>query len=327
MKVLVVGGAGYIGSITARRLLEQGIEVIVYDNLSTGHRRAVSDGALFVDGDLADGTRLDGVFRKYKIDAVMHFAAYIVVGESMEAPARYFTNNVANVVNLLNVMLQNGIMRFVFSSSAAVYGEPQSVPIQESALLAPTSPYGETKVMVERILDWYSRLLGMHYASLRYFNAAGAFKSLGEDHEPETHLIPVVLQAALGRRESVAVYGTDYSTPDGTCIRDYVHVLDLAEAHILALKALEAGSRVYNLGNGNGHSVREVIEVAQAVSGRSIKVVEGPRRPGDPAALVASCRRAMTELGWRPTHSELVDIVRTAWEWHKEHPSGYGDRH
>lgn len=325
MKVLVVGGAGYIGSITAERLIDQGVEVVVYDNLSTGHRWAVPKGALFVEGDLADSACLDRLFAKHNIYAVMHFAAHIVVSESMEAPARYFTNNVANVINLLNAMLQNGVMRFIFSSSAAVYGEPEFVPIPESAPLAPTNPYGETKVMVERILDWYSRLLGLRYASLRYFNAAGAYKNLGEDHHPETHLIPIVLQAALGTRDSVTIYGTDYPTPDGTCIRDYIHVADLAEAHILALKALDRGSRVYNLGVGNGHSVREVIEMARAVSGRPIKVVEGPRRPGDPPALVASSQRAMAELGWRPTYSDLATIVRTAWEWHKEHLRGYDD--
>lgn len=325
MKVLVVGGAGYIGSVTAQRLLDRGVEVIIYDNLSTGHRAAAPRGALFVEGDLADAARLDSLFKSHTIHAVMHFAAYIQVGESMEAPQRYFTNNVANVINLLNVMLQNGVMRFVFSSSAAVYGEPKSVPIDEEALSAPTNPYGETKLMVERILVWYSKLLGLRYAAFRYFNACGAFGELGEDHHPESHLIPIVIQAALGQRENVTIYGTDYATPDGTCVRDYVHVADLAEAHILALAALERGSVVYNLGNGNGHSVREVIEVARAVTGRSVPVVEGPRRPGDPASLVASSQRAISELGWRPVYGDLTTIIRTAWEWHKAHPHGYED--
>ncbi|MBI2906900.1 MAG: UDP-glucose 4-epimerase GalE [Chloroflexi bacterium] len=339
MKVLVVGGAGYIGSVTARRLIDRGAEVIIYDNLSTGHRGAAPRGGLFVEGDLADAARLDSLFKGHPVHAVMHFAAFIQVGESMEAPQKYFTNNVANVINLLNVMLQNGVMRFVFSSSAAVYGEPESVPIEESAPLAPNNPYGETKLMVERVLAWYSKLLGLRYAAFRYFNACGAFKGLGEDHHPETHLIPIVLQAALGQRDAVTIYGADYPTPDGTCIRDYVHVADLAEAHILALTAMEEepalslpkrqargvakGSLVYNLGNGSGHSVKQVIEVARAVTGRPIKAVEGARRPGDAASLVASSRRAVTELGWRPEYADLAAIVRSAWEWHKEHPRGY----
>lgn len=323
MKLLVVGGAGYIGSITTELLLRQGAEVVVYDNFSTGHRHAVPADAVLFQGELGDGAALDRVLSEHKIDAVMHFAACILVGESMEQPARYFTNNVADVINLLNAMLRNGVMRFIFSSSAAVYGEPEIVPIPESAPMKPNNPYGETKLIVERILEWYSRLLDFRYVALRYFNAAGASGDRGEDHPTETHLIPIVLEAALGKRKAVSIFGADYPTPDGTCVRDYIHVLDLAQAHILALHSLDRGSHVYNLGNGNGHSVREVIEVARRVTGLKIPVVEGPRRAGDPASLVASSTKAMKELGWRPAYADLTAIVGSAWEWRSRHPDGY----
>jgi UDP-glucose 4-epimerase len=323
MKVLVAGGAGYIGSVTVELLLQSGLEVVIYDNLSTGHPQAVAKGATLIEGDLADKGLLSRTFDRYGFDAVMHFAASILVGESMVDPAKYFTNNVANVITLLNVMLEHNVKKLVFSSSAAVYGEPDTVPISESAPLQPNNPYGETKLMVEKILGWYDLLLDLRYASLRYFNAAGASQALGEDHHPETHLIPIVLQVALGQRDQIVINGVDYPTPDGTCIRDYIHVVDLAQAHILALHHLDVGSQVYNLGNGTGYSNREVIEVARTVTSRPIKVVEGPRRPGDMAVLVARSQRAASELGWEPKYSDLKDIVQSAWEWHKQHPQGY----
>ena len=323
MRVLVAGGAGYIGSVTVELLLQSGLEVVVYDNLSTGHVQAVTKGATLVAGDLADKSLLSQTFARYGFDAVMHFAASILVGESMVDPAKYFSNNVANVITLLNVMLEHHVNKLVFSSSAAVYGDPETSPISESAPLQPNNPYGESKLIVERILGWYDRLLGLRYASLRYFNAAGAFRNYGEDHHPETHLIPIVLQAALGQRDQVMINGVDYPTSDGTCIRDYIHVIDLAQAHILALQKIEEGSQIYNLGNGAGYSVREVIEVAREITGRPIKVVEGARRPGDMAVLVASSQRAVSELGWSPKCPALEDIVQSAWQWHKEHPRGY----
>ncbi len=323
MKVLVAGGAGYIGSVTVELLLQSGFEVVVYDNLSTGHVQAVMKGATLVEGDLADKSLLAQTFDRYGFDAVMHFAACILVGESMVDPAKYFTNNVANVITLLNAMLEHNVKKLVFSSSAAVYGNPETSPIGESAPLQPNNPYGESKLMVERILRWYDQLLGLRYASLRYFNAAGASQAFGEDHHPETHLIPIVLQAALGQRDQVVINGVDYPTPDGTCRRDYIHVVDLAQAHILALHNLDRGSQIYNLGNGAGYSVREVIEVARKVTGRPIKVTEGPRRPGDMAVLVASSQRAVSELGWGPKHPDLRDIVQSAWQWHQRHPRGY----
>lgn len=325
MKVLVVGGAGYIGSVTTEMLLESGLEVVVYDNLSTGHAQAVAKETTFVEGDLADKGLLAKTFDRYGFDAVMHFAGSIVMGESMVDPAKYFTNNVANVITLLSVMLEHKVNKFVFSSSAGVYGEPEAVPISETAPLQPNNPYGESKLMVEKILRWYDLLLGLRYASLRYFNAAGASQAFGEDHNPETHLIPIVLQVALGQRDQVVINGVDYPTPDGTCIRDYIHVVDLAQAHILALHRLDEGSQVYNLGNGVGYSNKEVIEVTRQVTGRPIRTVQGPRRPGDVAVLVASSQRATTELGWRPKHADLKDIIQSAWEWHKNHPNGYED--
>jgi UDP-glucose 4-epimerase len=324
MKILVVGGAGYIGSIVTSELLKAGHQAIVYDNLSRGHRSAISAGAELVVGELSDRQALDEVFRSRKIDAVMHFAAMIEAGESMRIPEVYFRNNTANSLTLLESMLAHRVDRLVFSSTAALYGDPVRVPIEESDPLIPTNPYGESKLLVERMLEWFNRAHGVRYASLRYFNAAGASHDLGEDHEPESHLIPLILRVALGKRDQATIFGTDYPTPDGTCVRDYIHVLDLASAHLLALDALSRRDRlIYNLGNGKGFSVREVIEVARSVTGHTIPVTEAPRRAGDPAVLVASSARIERELDWRPEHTSLESIIRSAWEWHKRFPEGY----
>jgi UDP-glucose 4-epimerase len=306
-------------------LVRAGHDVVVYDNFSTGHRGAVSAGADVVDGDVADAARLDSVLSGRPFDAVMHFAGLISVAESMAEPGRYFKNNVADTITLLNAAVCHGVHRFVFSSSAAVYGVPESVPIPEDHPVRPINVYGETKAMMERTLAWYGSQAGLRSVSLRYFNASGAVDGLGEDHHPETHLIPLVLQVPLGKRASVRVYGTDYDTPDGTCIRDYIHVADLARAHVLALAQCDEGGGVYNLGNGRGFSVREVIEAARKVTGHPIPAEEVPRRPGDPPALVASSERARQELGWEPRLSSLEEIVSSAWEWHQAHPHGYGE--
>ncbi len=324
MKVMVAGGAGYIGSIVAERLIEEGHSVLVVDDMSKGHREAVPQAATFVEADLAFAGGLPGLLTAHRIEAVMHFAADSLVGESIARPASYFRRNVVNTLNLLEAMLAVGVKRFVLSSTAAVYGEPKRVPIEEDDVLAPTNPYGESKLTVERMLRWLDAAHGLRYASLRYFNAAGASRERGEDHRPETHLIPIVFQVALGQRERVEVYGDDYPTRDGTCIRDYIHVVDLAQAHILALEALGEGSRIYNLGNGQGFTVREVIEASRRVTGHSIPAVETARRPGDPAVLVASSRRISEELGWQPRFADLETIVATAWDWHRRHPRGYG---
>jgi len=324
VNILVAGGAGYIGSVVVAELVRAGYHVIVYDSLVKGYRAALDPAATFIHGDLADRVTLDRVFVAYPIDAAMHFAAFIEAGESMQVPERYFRNNVANTLTLLEAMLAHGVRRFVFSSSAGVYGDPGHVPIVETDPLNPVSVYGETKLLVERMLAWLGRIHGLRYASLRYFNAAGATDRLGESHRPETHLIPLVLQVALGQRETVSIYGTDYPTPDGTCIRDYIHVADLARAHVLALEALaECEQLVYNLGNGQGFSVREVIEVCRRVTGRPIPVVEAPRRPGDPPRLVASSERIRRELGWEARIPDLEEIVASAWAWHQAHPTGY----
>ena len=325
MRILVVGGAGYIGSVTVAELLSSGHEVTVLDNLSTGHRQAVSPGAELVVAPLEDGERLDSVFRERRPEAVVYYGGFIAAGESMEQPGRYFANNIIGVITLLNAMAAHGVRRFVFSSSAAVYGDPDSVPIDEDAAIRPASPYGETKVVVERLLPWYDALCGIRYVSLRYFNAAGAADTLGEDHRPETHLIPRLLHVALGRGERFELYGTDYPTPDGTCIRDYIHVSDLARAHFLALARCDVGSGIYNLGNGHGFSNREVVEAARRVTGHAIPVVEAPRRGGDPAVLVASADRARRELGWEPKVLRLEEIIETAWRWHQAHPDGYAN--
>ena len=328
MKVLITGGAGYIGGTVADLLAQSGHKPIIFDNLSHGRRDLLPPGVEFIQGELADRAALEAIFASaaagnQPFDAVLHFAALIEAGESMLYPERFFRNNTASTLSLLEAMLSSGPRRIVFSSTAAVYGEPESVPIREDARLEPTNAYGESKLLVEHMLAWFNRIHGFRYASLRYFNVAGAPEgphgvTRGEAHTPETHLIPLVLDVAAGRRASIGVFGNDYSTPDGTCIRDYIHVSDLADAHLLALSALDTSDRlIYNLGNGKGFSVQQVIESAQRVTGRSIPIDVSPRRPGDPAVLIASSERAIHELGWRPRYSQLDDILRTAWVWHK----------
>ena len=327
MRVLVTGGAGYIGSVVAEELLQAGHQVVVFDNLSRGHRRAVPKTAALVVGDLADRASLDQLFRSRAIDAVMHFAALIEAGESMKAPEEFFRNNTANALTLLEAMLTARVKRFVFSSTAALYGNPERTPIEEDDPLHPTNAYGESKLLVERMLAWFHQIHDLRYASLRYFNAAGAFRpDQGEAHQPETHLIPRILEVALGRRQQVNIFGTDYPTPDGTCIRDYIHVSDLARAHLLALEALaleNSSQLIYNLGNGQGFSVRQVIEVARKVTGHAIPVIESPRRAGDPAVLIASSEKIRRDLGWQPRFPDLKTIVESAWQWHRTHPDGY----
>ena len=330
MRVLVTGGAGYIGSVVAARLLRDGHEVTVYDNLYKGHRGAAPEGARFVQGDLFDGdlllrTLLQGAGDggNGPIDAVMHFAALSLVGESVAEPALYFRNNVAGTINLLDAMRGAGVSRLIFSSSAAVYGQPVSTPIYEDAELRPINPYGESKLMVETLLRRYDEAYGLHAVSLRYFNAAGAAGPLGEDHHPETHLIPNVLAVALGAAEAVQVFGTDYPTHDGTAVRDYIHVSDLARAHIMALEVTRERSAVYNLGNGLGFSVRQVVEAARVATGHPIPVHEVERRAGDPAVLVAASERIQQELGWQPHYPDIDSIIASAWAWRQAHPHGY----
>jgi len=319
LKILVTGGAGYIGGTVALRLLSAGHKVLIYDNFCHGHRDLVPAGTQLIEGDIADRERLTQILRDEQVDGVMHFAALIEAGESMKHPEIYFRNNTASTLSLLEAMLATGVDRLVFSSTAAVYGEPKSTPIEENAVLTPTNPYGESKLLVEYMLSWMNRIHGLRYASLRYFNVAGAVEGRGEAHEPESHLIPLILDVALGRRKSIKIFGKDYPTPDGTCIRDYVHVGDLADAHILAFEGLSTRSRlIYNIGNGQGFSVREVVDSVRRVTGHPIPVVEEPRRDGDPAVLVASSRRIMEELGWKPKFSSLDDIVRSAWIWHQQ---------
>ena len=323
MNILVTGGAGYIGSVVAERLIESGHTPIVYDDLSRGHREAVLPGAVLVVGELTDASKLEECLRANAVEAVIHMAASSLVGESMTVPSRYFRNNTVAGIELLDAMLACGVTRIVFSSTAAVYGEPETTPIKEDSAQRPTNPYGESKLAFEKVLHWYDVAYGMKYASLRYFNAAGATARLGEHHDPETHLIPIVLGCALGRLAEVAVFGDDYPTPDGTCIRDYIHVADLADAHILALGALDQGSRIYNLGNGNGYSVNEVIEAARRLTGQRIPARIAPRRAGDPAVLVASSNLTKRELRWNPKYFELDAIIESAWRWHRAHPRGY----
>jgi UDP-glucose 4-epimerase len=316
MKILVTGGAGYIGGTVARLLLAGGDGVTIYDNLSHSKRAAVAAGAEFVEGDLADRPLLEKTLKAGQFDGVMHFAALIEAGESMQKPEIYFRNNTVGTLTLLEAMLATGQDRLVFSSTAACYGEPETTPILEDAKLQPTNPYGESKLMVEQMLGWFNRIHGLRYASLRYFNVAGAMEGYGEAHEPESHLIPLVLDVALGRRKSIQVFGEDYPTRDGTCIRDYIHVRDLADAHLLALAALKTESCViYNIGNGQGFTVREVIESVRRVTGRAIAVEACARREGDPAVLVASSEKIKRELGWRPKFADLDTIVASAWEW------------
>jgi UDP-glucose 4-epimerase len=326
MKILVTGGAGYIGSVVAEDLLRAGHQVIVLDNLSRGHREAVSENAELVVGELADRPLLDRLLQSRAIEAVMHFAALIEAGESMKAPEEFFRNNTANALTLLEAMLAAKVNRFVFSSTAALFGNPDRTPIQEDDPVHPTNAYGESKLLVERMLAWFHQIHGLRYAALRYFNAAGAYSpDKGEAHQPETHLIPRILHVALGRAEHVTIFGTDYPTPDGTCVRDYVHVSDLASAHLLALHALEKSSPlIYNLGSGEGFSVRQVVEVAREVTGHAIPVIESPRRAGDPAVLIASSDKIRRGLGWQPRFPDLKAIVESAWQWHRIHPNGYG---
>jgi UDP-glucose 4-epimerase len=326
MRVLVTGGGGYIGSVVTEQLIGDGHEVVVYDNLSKGHRDAVVAGAELVEGDLGDIEKLKQTLAGRGIEAVIHMAASSLVGESVEKPNKYYHNNLSNGLVLLDVMLACDVKRLVFSSTAAVYGEPEAQPIEESAPSNPTNPYGETKLAFEHALKWFDRAFELRYASLRYFNAAGATANCGEDHDPETHIIPITLQAATGKRSHVEIYGEDYPTPDGTCIRDYIHVIDLARAHIQALAALSDGSRIYNLGcGGAGYSVKEVIDTAQRVTGREIPTKFGPRRAGDPAILVASSDRIKSELGWQPQFQDLEKIVDSAWRWMQDHPNGYSN--
>ena len=327
MRVLVTGGAGYIGSHAVRLLLARGHDVWVFDDLSNGHRKAVPADRLIVGG-LAETPRLDHALLAHRIEAVLHFAAYCYVGESVTDPGKYYQNNLVNTLNLLECARRQGIGRFVFSSTAATYGVPEKVPITEDAPQQPINPYGAGKLAVERVLADYAAAYGWGYAALRYFNAAGASSdgAIGEDHDPETHLIPLAIQAALGIRPHLDVFGTDYPTPDGTCVRDYIHVEDLAEAHLLALERLEPGKGLrYNLGTGRGYSVREVIQTVEAVTGKRVPVREVPRRGGDPPVLVASADKIRRELGWQPRFTELRPIIETAWSWHRAHPRGYGD--
>ena len=328
MKVLVVGGAGYIGSVTVDLLISEGHTVVVLDSLVSGHKSAVHKKSKFVKADCRDEDEIGKAFAANDFDAVLHYGGYIQAAESMRHPDRYFANNVGGVISVLNTMLAYGVPRFVFSSSAAVYGEPEANPITEDTPIRPVNPYGESKAVVERLLAWYSSQSGLRSISLRYFNAAGATERLGEDHRPETHLIPIALDVAQGKREQLSLFGSDYPTPDGTCIRDYIHVSDLARAHFLALERLlepmpETGA--YNLGNGSGFSNREVIESVRRVTGHGLPVCEEPRREGDPAVLVASNERAKGELGWQPQVTSLDDIVASAWQWRQEHPDGYSD--
>jgi len=327
MNVLVTGGAGYIGSIVTEELVKQGHGVVVLDNLSAGHRAAVHPDAEFIEGDLANRSTVGALFERHTVDAVMHFASYTLVGESMEHPFMYLGDNVTNGLNLLHEAVDHGVRRFILSSTANLFDDPEEIPIAESERIVPGSPYGESKHVLERFLHWLDRIYDFRYAALRYFNAAGASPSgeRGEDHDPETHLIPITLQVALGQRDKMTIFGDDYPTRDGTCVRDYIHVTDLAQAHILALHGLDQGSRTYNLGNGRGFTVKEVIETCREVTGHPIPAEVGDRRPGDPPVLIASSEGIRAELGWEPRYPDLETIVAHAWEWHRRHPHGYQD--
>jgi UDP-glucose 4-epimerase len=323
MKILVVGGAGYIGSVCAELLLDQDHGVTIFDNLSEGHRRAIDPRADFIEGDLQDRQSIEKTLAKQRPDAVMHFAANALVGESMQNPSKYFRNNIANGLNLLDAMIDVGVEKIVFSSTCAIFGPPERVPIDETMSARPINPYGESKLAFEKILHWYGEIHGLKFICLRYFNAAGASTKFGEDHRVETHLIPNVLKVALGQKPNVEIFGTDYETPDGTCVRDYIHIVDLARAHILALNS--AKSDFYNLGTGGGASVREVIDSCRKVTGRKIDIVEKPRRPGDPPRLIASSEKIKRELGWEPRFQSLDAIIESAWKWHQKFPRGYED--
>ncbi|MBR2872693.1 MAG: UDP-glucose 4-epimerase GalE [Lentisphaeria bacterium] len=322
-KVLVTGGAGYIGSVCTEYLLEHGYEVTVFDALFIGHRSAVDPRAEFIYGDLADREKIIDVCRKGKFDAVMHFAAFSLVGESMTDPSKYFRNNLASAINLADAAVQGEVKNFVFSSTAATFGQPERIPISEYDRQIPINPYGESKLCFEKVLKWYHEIYGINYAALRYFNAAGASEAHGEDHRPESHLIPIILQTAAGKRECLKLFGDDYDTPDGSCIRDYIHVWDLAQAHELALHAKESGH--YNLGTGNGLSVFEIIKAAEAVTGKKIPFEIAPRRAGDPARLIACSDRARKELNWAPKFEDAQTIVESAWKWRLKFPEGYAD--
>jgi UDP-glucose 4-epimerase len=323
MKVLVTGGAGYIGSITVEQLIKAGEEVVVFDNLYQGHQAAVHPDAVFVQGDLADKAAIDAVMREHQPDGIMHFASYTLVGESVEKPFMYLRDNVVNGLNLLESAVEHGVRRFILSSTANLFDDPEQMPIAETERIVPGSPYGESKYLIERNLEWMDKLYGLKYACLRYFNACGATEERGEDHDPETHLSPLVLEVALGKRDKITIYGDDYDTPDGTCVRDYIHVVDLAQAHILAMRDLHNGSRKYNLGNGRGFSVKQVIETAREVTGHPIPAVIGERRPGDPNILIASSETINHDLNWRPIYPNLRQIIETAWHWHVANPNGY----
>lgn len=323
MKVFVTGGAGYIGSICVEELLNTGHEVTVFDNLSEGHRSAVDKRAKFIEGNLGEREHINRALKEAGAEAIIHFAAHALVGESMTNPGKYFRNNVAWGLELLDAAVQNKVRKFVFSSTCATYGPPDKVPMTEDLPQRPINPYGESKLMFEKMLQWYQKIFGLEFVAFRYFNAAGASEKFGEHHKIETHLIPNVLKVPLGQASQCEIFGTDYPTPDGTCIRDYIHIVDLSTAHILALQPGKQG--FFNLGNGEGYSVREVIKMCEKVSGKKIPAVEKPRRPGDPPRLVASAQKAFTELGWKPKYPKLEDIVSTAWAWHKAHPNGYAD--
>ena len=323
MKILVVGGAGYIGSVCAEQLLDEKHAVTIFDNLSEGHRAAIDPRAKFIEGDLADRQSIESAFANARPDAVMHFAASALVGESMQNPSKYFRNNIANGLNLLDAMVARGVNQLVFSSTCAIFGPPDRVPIDESQPARPINPYGESKLAFEKILRWYGEIHELKFVSLRYFNAAGASAKFGEHHRVETHLIPNVLKVALGEKPHVEIFGTDYDTPDGTCIRDYIHIVDLAKAHMLGLDSPK--SEFYNLGTGGGSSVREVIDAARKVTGRKIDIVEKPRRPGDPPRLIASSEKIKRELGWKPQFQSLDAIIESAWKWHQKFPRGYDD--
>jgi UDP-glucose 4-epimerase len=323
MNIFITGGAGYIGSATAEGLLEAGHSVTVYDSLVTGYRAAVPEGANFIQTDLGDTAALTAALTAQKYTAVMHFAAFIEAGESMKDPGKFFKNNLANSLQLIEIARSAGVKRFVLSSTAAVYAS-NDAPLTEESSIEPANAYGFTKLAIEQALEWYRRIHGLHFAALRYFNACGAMPGRGEAHQPESHLIPLVLKVALGQKDTANIFGTDYPTPDGTCIRDYIHIADLVSAHLLALEALDECDRlVYNLGNGNGYSVREVVETARQVTGEPIPVHETERRPGDAPRLVASSEKIQRELGWTPRHPDLTDIVTSAWDWHRTHPNGY----
>ncbi|MBV9999985.1 MAG: UDP-glucose 4-epimerase GalE [Verrucomicrobia bacterium] len=325
MKILVTGGAGYIGSVAVEELIAAGESVVVFDNLSQGHRAAVHPDAAFIEGELADRAAIDSVIAEHRPEAVMHFASKTLVGESMQHPFLYLGENITTGLNLLQSVVDHGVKRFILSSTANLFDQPERMPIDESERIVPGSPYGESKFILERMLHWLDRIYGVRYACLRYFNAAGATGTHGEDHDPEMHLIPLVLQVAMGKREKVFIFGGDYPTRDGTCVRDYIHVVDLAQAHILALRALDQGSRVYNLGNSEGFTVKEVIDSARAITGHPIPADVAPRRPGDPAVLVAGSAKIRQELGWTPRFPQVHDIIESAWRWHQAHPKGYGD--